>query len=266
MESVIETASSEAQALIPGLDPVDVHHIFRYQAQQALPLGTPVYLLGGTPVQAQQGSFGSVSSTPDSRAESDIDLRAKVFSFDSRTGSSAALDANSGSTREPVNEQVRHEVHDVNRAPSPDLLAKFGIELETPGVNIPFYAAVPDDHMLEAAGMLQEAGFKTLFIPGSDREEQAKSARMHTMIGEVAERLRSEGRDAARALARSLAGVARPDERRSTRGGLYGGSGRPPGPAGSRVPSGSRGPKSDTTAGTDHSAPATSGPLLIVSE
>jgi hypothetical protein len=100
------------------------------------------------------------------------------------------------------------------------------------------HATVPDDHMLEAAAMLQEAGFKTLFIPGNDPKEQAKSARLHTMIGEVAERLRLEGRDAARALARSLAGVARPDDLRPGRGGLYGGSGRPPRPAGSRVPSG----------------------------
>ncbi|MDX3849485.1 hypothetical protein [Streptomyces sp. AK02-01A] len=46
MESMVEDASIKARALIPGLDPADVHHLFRHQALLQRPAGTPIYLPG----------------------------------------------------------------------------------------------------------------------------------------------------------------------------------------------------------------------------
>ncbi|MFI1840277.1 hypothetical protein [Streptomyces olivaceoviridis] len=45
-QSAVEEASNNAQDLIPGLDPGDVHHLYRYQTQQNLPAGASVYLPG----------------------------------------------------------------------------------------------------------------------------------------------------------------------------------------------------------------------------
>ncbi|MFD9292588.1 lonely Cys domain-containing protein [Streptomyces sp. NPDC060030] len=84
-----------------------------------------------------------------------------------------------------------------------------------------------DAFILEAGEILQTEGVRTLFIPENDAAELARFERSHVRIKQVAQRRRSEGRDAARALAREIAESLAPDELRSDRGGLFAGSGRP---------------------------------------